>query len=147
LHERLNLLSPTIIMSWRTKLSLKRMPWSRYRRRRRDRTTLLREMDRARSSVSSRRMRMVLPRHPHRAIGEWLRPSTSIREIISTVRPSNKSPRQRNFHPAFARQPGHYANECPNLRKNKPEQQNQNPGVAKGNCDIEAHDSSEARPA
>jgi hypothetical protein len=33
------------------------------------------------------------------------------------------------------RQPGHYANECPNPRKNKPEQQNQNPRVAKGNRD------------
>jgi hypothetical protein len=33
------------------------------------------------------------------------------------------------------RQPGHYANECPNPRKIKPEQQNQNPGVAKGNRD------------
>jgi hypothetical protein len=33
------------------------------------------------------------------------------------------------------RQPGHYANECPNPRNNKPEQQNQNPGVAKGNRD------------
>jgi hypothetical protein len=33
------------------------------------------------------------------------------------------------------RQPGHYANECPNPRKNKPEQQNQNPRVAKGNHD------------
>jgi hypothetical protein len=33
------------------------------------------------------------------------------------------------------RQLGHYANEFPNPRKNKPEQQNQNPGVAKGNRD------------
>jgi hypothetical protein len=33
------------------------------------------------------------------------------------------------------RQPGHYANECPNPRKNKPEQDNKNPGVAKGNRD------------
>jgi hypothetical protein len=33
------------------------------------------------------------------------------------------------------RQPGHYANECQNPRKNKPEQQNQHPGVAKGNRD------------
>jgi hypothetical protein len=28
------------------------------------------EMDRARNFASSRRMRMVLPNHPHRAIGE-----------------------------------------------------------------------------
>jgi hypothetical protein len=33
------------------------------------------------------------------------------------------------------RQPGHYANECPNPRKIMPEQQNQNPRVAKGNHD------------
>jgi hypothetical protein len=33
------------------------------------------------------------------------------------------------------KQPGHYANECPNPRKNKPKQQNQNPRVAKGNRD------------
>jgi hypothetical protein len=33
------------------------------------------------------------------------------------------------------RQPWHYANECPNPRKNKPEQQNQNPGVGRGNRD------------
>jgi hypothetical protein len=33
------------------------------------------------------------------------------------------------------RQPGHYANECPNPRKIKSEQQTQNPGVAKGNSD------------
>jgi hypothetical protein len=33
------------------------------------------------------------------------------------------------------RQPGHYANECPNPRKIKTEQQTQNPGVAKGNRD------------
>jgi hypothetical protein len=32
-------------------------------------------------------------------------------------------------------QPGHYANECPNPRWIKPEQQNQNPEVAKGNRD------------
>jgi hypothetical protein len=33
------------------------------------------------------------------------------------------------------RQSKHYANECPNPRRIKPEQQNQNPGVAKGNRD------------
>jgi hypothetical protein len=33
------------------------------------------------------------------------------------------------------RQLGHYANECPNPRKNKPEQQNQNPRVSRGNRD------------
>jgi hypothetical protein len=33
------------------------------------------------------------------------------------------------------RQPGHYANECPDLRTIKIEQQTQNPGVAKGNRD------------
>jgi hypothetical protein len=33
------------------------------------------------------------------------------------------------------RQPGHYANECPNPRKIKTEQQTQNPGVTKGNRD------------
>jgi hypothetical protein len=33
------------------------------------------------------------------------------------------------------RQPGHYANECPNPRKNKTGQQNQNRRVDKGNCD------------
>jgi hypothetical protein len=32
-------------------------------------------------------------------------------------------------------QPGQYANECPNPRKNRPEQSNQNLGVAKGNGD------------
>jgi hypothetical protein len=31
------------------------------------------------------------------------------------------------------RQPGHYANECSNPRQQKPQQQNQNPGSAKGN--------------
>jgi hypothetical protein len=31
---------------------------------------LLQEMDGARNFVSSRRMRMVLPNHPHQAIGE-----------------------------------------------------------------------------
>jgi hypothetical protein len=33
------------------------------------------------------------------------------------------------------RQPGHYANECPNPRRIKTEQQTPNPGVAKGNHD------------
>jgi hypothetical protein len=33
------------------------------------------------------------------------------------------------------RQPGHYANECPNPRRIKTEQQAPNPGVAKGNRD------------
>jgi hypothetical protein len=33
------------------------------------------------------------------------------------------------------RKPGHYANECPNPRKIKAEQQTQNPRVAKGNRD------------
>jgi hypothetical protein len=31
------------------------------------------------------------------------------------------------------RQPGHYANECPNPRQQKPQQQKQNPGFANGN--------------
>jgi hypothetical protein len=31
------------------------------------------------------------------------------------------------------RQPGHFANLCPNPRQQKPQQQNQNPGSAKGN--------------
>jgi hypothetical protein len=33
------------------------------------------------------------------------------------------------------RQPGHYANECPNPKRIKTEQQTPNPGVAKGNRD------------
>jgi hypothetical protein len=47
-------------------------------------------------------MRMVLPNHPHRTIGEWLHPSISLREIFSTIRPRHKSPSQMNFQPAFA---------------------------------------------
>jgi hypothetical protein len=31
------------------------------------------------------------------------------------------------------RQLGHYANECPHPKQQKPQQQNQNPGAAKGN--------------
>jgi hypothetical protein len=31
------------------------------------------------------------------------------------------------------RQPGHFANECPNPRQQKPQQQKQNPGSTKGN--------------
>jgi hypothetical protein len=52
------------------------------------------------------------------------------------AQPEVSKPKELPPHICYnCRQPGHYASKCPNPRKNKPEQQNQNSGVAKGNCD------------
>jgi hypothetical protein len=70
LYERLNLLEPNSYHELVNKAISQEDAMMKVQKRRRGRTTLLREMDRARNFVSSRRMRMVLPNHPHRAIGE-----------------------------------------------------------------------------
>jgi hypothetical protein len=71
LYERLNLLEPNSYHELVNKaISQEDAMMKVHKRRRRGRTTLLREMDRARNFASSRRMRMVLPNHPHRATRE-----------------------------------------------------------------------------
>jgi hypothetical protein len=70
LYERLNLLESNSYHELVNKAISQEDSMMKAQRRRRGRTTLLREMDRARNFVLSRRMRMVLPNHPRQAIGE-----------------------------------------------------------------------------
>jgi type II secretory ATPase GspE/PulE/Tfp pilus assembly ATPase PilB-like protein len=62
---------------------------------------------------------------PKQAFGEFPVPEESAASVKA----------QRTFTRICynCRQPGHYANECSNPRQQKPQQQNQNPGSAKGN--------------
>jgi hypothetical protein len=65
-------------------------------------------------------------------IGSHSLPPSLVRRIGPSVSKPKELPPRIWYN---CRQPGHYANECPNPRKIKPEQQTQNPGVAKGNRD------------
>jgi hypothetical protein len=114
------------------------MPWWRYKRIRRDRTTLFR------GDGSGKKFHFV-KKNAHGS-------SQSPASCHWTVTPSQHKPsgnfQYRQAQPQVSKpkelppricynctQHGRYVNECPNPRKNKPEQQNQNPEVAKGNRD------------
>jgi hypothetical protein len=127
LYERLNLLEPNSYHELVNKAISQEDAMMKVQKEKKRQNDFFWEMDRARNFASSRRMRMVLPNHPHPASGNFQ---------YCHAQPQVSKPKKLPPRICYnCRQPWHYANECPNPRKNKPEQQNQNPGVAKGNHD------------
>jgi hypothetical protein len=102
LYERLNLLEPNIYHELVNKSISQEDAMMKVQKEKK------RQNDFASGDGSCKKIRIV-KKNAHGSTqsstsGHWrvTRPSISLREIFSTVRPSHKSPSQRNFHPAFA---------------------------------------------